>query len=73
MEGKRVIYIVSFLYYIQDKAWEGSENKEEAWMQMFDVHQTLRPLLLHDFHGLPRLFPGYNGGNLQYRSPCCPL
>ena len=37
MEGKRVIYIVSFLYYIQDKAWEGSENKEEAWMQMFDV------------------------------------
>lgn len=37
MEGKRVIYIVSFLYYIQDKAWEGSENKEEASMQMFDV------------------------------------
>ena len=30
MEGKRVIHIVSFLYYIQDKAWEGSENKEES-------------------------------------------
>ena len=37
MEGKRVIHIASFLYYIQDKAWEGSETKEEAWMQMFDV------------------------------------
>jgi hypothetical protein len=30
MEGSRRIYIVSFLYYIQEKAWEGSENHEEA-------------------------------------------
>jgi len=31
MEGKRVIHIVSFLYYIQEKAWEGSENNEVMW------------------------------------------
>jgi hypothetical protein len=37
MEGKRVIHIVRFLYYIQEKAWEGSENNEEAWTQMFDA------------------------------------
>ena len=79
IKGKRVIHIVSFLYYIQEKVWEGSENNEEAWMQIFDVVQlslatncqTLR--LLHGFHCLPRLFLGYNGGNLQYRSHRCPL
>jgi hypothetical protein len=38
MEGKSVIHIViSFLYCIEEKAWEGSENNEEAWMQCFDA------------------------------------
>jgi hypothetical protein len=55
IKGKRVIHIVSFLYYIQEKVWEGSENNEEAWMQIFDVVRlTNRQMLrLHDFHCLP--------------------
>jgi len=35
-------HIVRFLYYIQEKAWEGSENNEEAWTQMFDAVQLRR-------------------------------
>ena len=53
--GKRVIHIVSFLYYIQEKGWEGSENNEEAWMQIFYVVTNHQMLRLHDFHCLPRI------------------
>jgi hypothetical protein len=30
MEGKRGIRIVIFLYYIQEKGWEGGGNHEEV-------------------------------------------
>jgi hypothetical protein len=36
MEGKRGIRIVIFLYYIQEKGWEGGGNLEEVTVTMFD-------------------------------------
>ena len=36
MEGKRGIRIVTFLYYIQEKGWEGGGNLEEVTVTMFD-------------------------------------
>ena len=68
IKGKRVIHIVSFLYYIQEKVWESSENNEEAWMQNFDVVQLRRQIVCDFFMVftalIPRLFLGHNGGNL---------
>jgi hypothetical protein len=36
MEGKRGVRIVIFLYYIQEKGWEGGGNLEEVTVTMFD-------------------------------------
>ena len=61
IKGKRVIHIVSFLYYIQEKVWEGSENKEEAWMQIFDVVQLRRQIIkCCDFFMIFTAFPGFS-------------
>jgi hypothetical protein len=54
-----MIHIVSFLYYIQEKVWEGSENNEEAWMQIFDVAQLRRQIVKrYDFFMVFTAFPG---------------
>jgi len=61
IKGKRVIRIVSFLYYIQEKVWEGSENNEEAWMQIFDVVQLRRQIVKRcDFFMDFTAFPGFS-------------
>jgi hypothetical protein len=64
IKGKRVIHIVSFLYYyIQEKVWEGSENNEEAWMQIFDVVQLRRQIIkCCDFFMIFTAFPGFSLG-----------
>ena len=56
-----MIHIVSFLYYIQEKVWEGSENNEEAWMQIFDVVQPRRQIVKRcDFFMVFTGFPGFS-------------
>jgi hypothetical protein len=56
-----MIHIVSFLYYIQEKVWEGSENNEEAWMQIFDVVQPRRQIVKRcDFFVVFTGFPGFS-------------
>jgi len=61
IKGKRVVHIVSFLYYIQEKVWEGSENNEEAWMQIFDVVQLRRQIVKRcDFFMDFTAFPGFS-------------
>ena len=53
-----MVHIVSFLYYIQEK---GSENNEEAWMQIFDVVQLRRQIVKRcDFFMDFTAFPGFS-------------
>jgi hypothetical protein len=66
IKDKRVIDIVSFLYFIKMFGKAVKTMKKHGWMQNFDV-----VLKCCDFFTscLPRLFLGYDGGNLQYIYP----
>jgi hypothetical protein len=61
IKGKRVIHIVSFLYYIQEKVWEGNENNEEAWIPIFDVDRPAEAKCC-DFFVIFTTFPGFSLG-----------
>jgi hypothetical protein len=66
MEGKRVIHItISFLYYIEEKVWEGSETiMKKLGCKYFDVDQLscLLPVIKHRdccFFMIFVAFPGF--------------